>query len=254
LAAADTAEAPKVAVINETLAARHFSDRDPIGQRLRLGRQSSDLWTIVGVVADVKNYETTDPPDPQVYVPASQRVSRQMTMAIRTVGDPDALSATVRAAVAVLDPAEPLTEVITMDGLIHRVTGPFETISTFVTFLGAVTLLLAGVGVYGVISYTFAQRTREIGIRMALGATRTDVARLVLKQIRMFLVVGLVPGLAIAWILGHAMKAILVGVTPADWRLYLAMSLVLATVAVLAGLVPARRATTIDPMTALRYE
>jgi putative ABC transport system permease protein len=119
---------------------------------------------------------------------------------------------------------------------------------------GSVTLLLAGVGVYGVISYTFAQRTREIGIRMALGASRTDVARLVLRQIRTFLAIGVAPGLLIAWILGNAMNAMLVGVTPADWRLYLAMTLLLGAVALLAGLVPARRATTIDPITALRYE
>jgi putative ABC transport system permease protein len=254
LTPSDSADAPKVALINQTLADRHFSNRDPLGQRLRLRRQSTDLWTIVGIVGDVKNYETMDAPQPQVYLPASQRVSRQMTMAVRSAGDADGLSGTVRAVVAALDPAEPLTELIPMDGLIHRVTGPFETISTFVTVLGIVTLLLAGVGVYGVISYTFAQRTREIGIRMALGATRTDVAGLVLKQIRTFLLVGVVPGLAIAWGLGQAMKAMLVGVTPADWRLYLGMSIVLALVAVLAGLVPARRATSIDPITALRYE
>jgi putative ABC transport system permease protein len=254
LTGSDDAEAPKVAVINETLAERYFARQDPIGQRLRLGRQSTDLWTIVGVVGDVKNYETVDPPDPQVYVPFSQRVSRQMTVVVRSPGDPDAISGTARTAVAALDPAEPLSELIPMVGLIHRVTGPFETISTFVTFLGTVTLLLAGVGVYGVISYTFAQRTREIGIRMALGASRLDVARLVLGQIRTFLLVGVAPGLAIAWALGHAMKAVLVGVTPGDWRVYLAMSAVLAMVAVVAGLVPARRATTIDPVTALRYE
>jgi putative ABC transport system permease protein len=177
-----------------------------------------------------------------------------MTMVARTAGEPETFAGIVRGVVAGLDPAEPLSDVIAMEGRIHLVTGAFETMSTFVTFLGMVTLLLAGVGIYGVISYTFAQRTREIGIRMALGATRHDVAQLVLRQIRTFLAVGIVPGLTIAWILGHAMKAMLVGVTPTDWRLYLGMSIVLATVAVVAGLVPARRATTIDPMTALRYE
>jgi putative ABC transport system permease protein len=254
LSASDGADEPKVAMINETLAARQFGDRDPVGQRIRLGRQSPDFWTIVGVVGDVKNYETIDSPQPQTYVPAAQRVSRQMTMVARTAGEPETFAGIVRGVVAGLDPAEPLSDVIAMEGRIHLVTGAFETMSTFVTFLGMVTLLLAGVGIYGVISYTFAQRTREIGIRMALGATRHDVAQLVLRQIRTFLAVGIVPGLTIAWILGHAMKAMLVGVTPTDWRLYLGMSIVLATVAVVAGLVPARRATTIDPMTALRYE
>jgi putative ABC transport system permease protein len=116
------------------------------------------------------------------------------------------------------------------------------------------TLLLTGVGVYGVVSHTFAQRTREIGIRVALGARGADVALLVLKQIRFFVLVGLLPGLALAWLLGHAMQGILVGVAPADWRLYAAMSILLTLVALLAASVPARRASTIDPVTALRHD
>jgi putative ABC transport system permease protein len=115
-------------------------------------------------------------------------------------------------------------------------------------------LLLAGVGVYGVISYAFAQRTREIGIRMALGAQRADVVRLVLEQIRTFLLGGSLPGLLLAWLLGKALQAMLVGVTPTDWRLYLSMTLLLAIVAVVAAVVPARRAISVDPIEALRYE
>lgn len=251
---ADDAEAPKVAMINETLASRHFVNRDPLGQRLRLGRESIDLWTVVGVVGDVKNHETIDESEPQVYVPLPQRPRRQMTIVVRSNSDPQALVGTVRGVVSARDPAEPVADLSTMENRIRRVTGPYTVISTFVTLFGAMTLLLAGVGVYGVIAYSFAQRTREIGIRMALGARRADVAALVLKQIRTVLVAGLVPGLAIAWGLGHAMKAILVGVTPTDWRLYTAMSLILTIVALLAALVPARRATAIDPMTALRHE
>jgi ABC-type antimicrobial peptide transport system permease subunit len=164
------------------------------------------------------------------------------------------LAGTILSSVARLDPAEPISELLTMEGRIRRVTGPFQVMSAFVTFFGAVTLLLAGVGVYGVISYTFAQRTREIGIRMALGASRAAVAGLVLKQIRTFLVGGVLPGLVLAWGLGHALKAMLVGVTPTDWRLYAGMTLVLTVVALLAAVAPARRVTTIDPMTALRCE
>jgi ABC-type antimicrobial peptide transport system permease subunit len=156
--------------------------------------------------------------------------------------------------VTALDPAEPVSRVLSMDTLIGLVTKPFETISTFVTFFGVLTLLLAGVGVYGVVAYTFAQRTREIGIRMALGARRLDVAALVLKQLRLFLLAALLPGLGLAWGLGQALEALLVGVSPTEWSLYAAMSLLLATVAFLGALVPARRATSIDPVTALRYE
>lgn len=250
----DSAEAPKVAMVNETLASRHYPKTDPVGRRFRLGRGSPDLWTVVGVVGDVKNFETVDEPAPQVYVPFTQHPRREMTVVVRVSGDPEALVATARGAVAELDPAEPIADMATMETRIHRVTGPFQTISAFVVFFGAVTLLLAGVGVYGVISCSFAQRTREIGIRMALGAHRTDVAGLVLKQIRMFLLAGVVPGMLIAWTLGRALQGMLFGVTATDWRLYLGMSLVLTVVALLAAAVPARRATAIDPMAALRHE
>jgi putative ABC transport system permease protein len=141
-----------------------------------------------------------------------------------------------------------------MNALITHFTAPFTTTSQFVLVFGLVTLVLAGVGVYGVISYAFSQRTREIGIRMALGARRGDVASLVLRQVRLLLVAGLAPGLLIAWGLGRALQAFLVGVTPTDWRVYVAMCLLLAAVAVVAALEPARRATGVDPVRALRYE
>jgi predicted permease len=252
--AGDGPDSPKAVVVNETLVARHFQGRDPLGLRLRFDRGSKDLWTIVGVVADVKNYQPTDKPDPQIYLPLAQSPHPLMTVVVRTSGDPEALSGTVRAAIAALDPAEPVSRLFTMDTQISFVTKPFQTISTFVTFFGVLTLLLAGVGVYGVVAYTFAQRTREIGIRMALGARRLDVAALVLKQLRLFLLAALLPGLGLAWGLGQALEALLVGVSPTDWWLYVAMSALLAAVAFLGALVPARRATTIDPMTALRYE
>jgi putative ABC transport system permease protein len=250
----DRPETQKVALVNATLASRYFADRDAIGQRLRLGVESRDLWTIVGIVSDVKHHETIGRPEPEVYVPFAQMPRRHMVVAIRTTGDPEGLAGTVQAAVAAIDPAEPVSRVFTMEDLIHQVTGPFETIATFVAFLGALTLLLAGIGVYGVVSYTFAQRTREIGIRMALGARRGDIAALVLRQIRTFMLFAVVPGLALAWAIGHALQAMLVGVSPVDWRIYGSMSLVLACVAVLAAVVPVRRATTIDPVTALRHE
>ena len=247
-------ETTRTALINETLASRHFASRDPLGQRLRLGRTSQELWTVVGIVQDVINFEPTDTPEPQVYVPFSQSPRAQMTVVIRTDADPAALLGTIRASVATLDPAEPIIDAATMSERMHRVTAVFDTVATFVGAMGTVTLLLAGVGVYGVVSYTFAQRTREIGIRMALGAHRADVAGLVLKQIRTFLMLGLIPGLMLAWLLGRALEGILVGVAPGDWRLYLMMTLVLIVVALLAAAVPLRRAVAIDPARALRYE
>jgi putative ABC transport system permease protein len=250
----DVAEAQKVALVNETLAARFLGGREALGRRLRLGRGTTDVWTVVGVTADVKNYETIDAAEPQVHIPFAQQPRRTNTVVVRTLGPPDSLAPSARAAVASVDPAEPVAGIATMDELIKRDTGPYENIGTFVTVLGVVTLLLAGVGVYGVVSYTFAQRTREIGIRMALGASRVDVALLVLKQIRLLLGAAFVPGLALAFALGHTLKAILFGVTPTDFRLYGAMTLLLTAVAVLAAFVPARRAARIDPMRALRYD
>jgi putative ABC transport system permease protein len=202
----------------------------------------------------VKNAETVDLPGPQVYVPFAQHPGLEMTVVLRSARDPVALAGIVRETVASIDPAEPVDSVLTMEDLIHRVTGPFEITATFVTFFGLVTLLLAAVGVYGVISYTFARRTKEIGIRMALGANRLDVARLVARQIRTFVVAGLVPGILMAWVLGHALESMLVGVTPGDWRVYAAMAALLSMVALLAALVPARRVTAIDPVAALRHE
>jgi putative ABC transport system permease protein len=254
LSAIDGAESQKSAIINDTLAARYFPNEDPIARRFRLGRGERDLWTVVGVVGAVKMFETSAAPEPQAYIPFAQQPRRAMTVVIRAASDPDALAATARAAVAAIDPAEPIVDMVSMDDRIHRTTSPFQTTAAFVAFFGAVTLLLAGVGVYGVISYAFAQRTREIGIRMALGAQRADVARLVLKQIRTFLLGGLLPGLLLAWLLGNALQAMLVGVTPTDWRLYLSMTLLLAIVALIGAAVPARRAISIDPIEALRYE
>ena len=254
LEAGDGADAPRVALASETLVERYFPGQDPLGRRFRLGRGDDNLWTIVGVVGDVKNFETIDPREAEAYVPFAQRPRRAMTVVLRASGDPEMLAPTARAAVAALDPAEPIAEMASMDSRIHRVTAPYQTTAAFVAFFGAVTLLLAAVGVYGVVSYSFAQRTREIGIRMALGARRADVAWLVLGQIRTFLAWAVLPGLLLAWGLGHALRAMLVGVTPTDWSMYLSMTLLLALVALVAAFVPARRAMSIDPMTALHDE
>jgi putative ABC transport system permease protein len=254
LTSADGPGSPRAALVSETLAARFFPGQDPLGRRFRLGRGETEPWTVVGVVGDVKNFEAVDGPQPQVHVPFVEQPRAAMTLVLRTRSEPEALAGTARAAVAAADPAEPVTDLETMAARIHRVTAAFQTIASFVTFFGAVTLVLAGVGIYGVIAYSFAQRTREIGIRMALGAQRADVARLVLRQLRGFLLAGLLPGLGLAFALGHAFRSILFGVTPTDWRLYVAMPLLLGSVAALAALVPIRRALAIDPIRALRHD
>jgi putative ABC transport system permease protein len=241
-------------LINDFLAARHFAARDPIGELIRLQRGSTDVWRVVGVVANVKNFEAMEPSEPQVYVPFAQSPERDATVILRVRDDPAALAPSVRSVVAEIDPAEPIADFVSMTDRIDRVTAPYNTISAFVTFFGIVTLLLSAVGLYGVVSYSFAQRTREIGIRMALGARRSDVAGMVLAHLRTLLLAGVVPGLLLAWLLAQSLKAILFGVTPGDWRVYLAMAIVLTLVSLAAIVVPARRATAINPTAALRYE
>jgi putative ABC transport system permease protein len=241
-------------MVNEAVAHRYFPSGDALGQRLKLSRTSPDPWTIVGIVGDVKNYEAATGDELQIYVPFAEQPVRQMTVVLRATGDTAALVGTARDAVASLDAAEPLSHIFTMDALIGQQTAPYVTTATFASFFGAVTLLLAGVGVYGVIAYSFSQRTREIGIRMALGARRADVAALVVGQVRRVLVAGFVPGLVIAWLIGRALQSFLVGVTPTDWGVYLWTSLVLACVAGLAAVVPARRAASVNPVQALHCE
>ena len=250
----DSAAAPKRAMVNKALAARLLADRNVIGTRIRIGRTSKDVWEIVGVVGNVKNYEAIEPEEPQVYLPFAQTPARDATVVLRASRDLDQLSDGIRRAVAGIDPSEPITDLTTMEERIRRVIAPYEIVATFVMFFGAITLLLAGVGVYGVVAYSFAQRTREIGIRMSLGASPAGAVALVLRQLRTFLVVGVVPGLALAWLLGQMLKGFLFGVPPDDWRLYLAMTLVLSFVTLIAVVVPARRAAAIDPSVALRYE
>jgi ABC-type antimicrobial peptide transport system permease subunit len=142
----------------------------------------------------------------------------------------------------------------TMEALLGHVTAPYTVTASFVSVLGALTLLLAAVGVYGVVSYAFAQRTREIGIRMALGARRSEVAAMVMRQVRRLVLAGLAPGLVLAWLLGQALKALLFGVAPTDWQVYAGMSALLAAIAALAALLPVRRAMSVDPIAALRQE
>ena len=254
LGAGDVVEAPKVVVVNRMLASRHLGDRAPLGARLRFGRGSADVWTVVGVVDDVRYFDATEPREPQAYVPFAQRPRRDATVVLRGHTSTDAIAGEVRAAVAEIDPREPVMDLATMQRRIRRATAPYETVSGFVMFFGVVTLFLAGVGVYGVVSYTFARRTREIGIRMALGARRSDIAGLVLAQARTLIAGGIVPGMVLAWVLAQTMKAILFGVRATDWRLYAGMTALLTVVAIAAICLPARRAMRIDPVVALRTE
>jgi len=245
-----------VVIINETLARLQWPGQDPIGQRFKLGDVSSTRpWmTVVGVVGDVRQRTLDEPIRRGMYVPYAQQPSRGVFVAIRTAGSPLAMVDAVRRTIRDVDASLPLVDVFTMDWVIVRSLWQPRLFSWIFAVFGAVALLLSLVGVYGVVSYSVAQRTREIGIRMALGADRHRVRDLVLRQGMSAAGVGLVIGLFGALALTRVMGAMLYGMSPTDPVTFAVVALLLAVTVLVACLVPARRATKVDPTVALRYE
>jgi len=241
-----------VVIVNETLASRHWRGQDPVGKRLRMGTQR---WmTVVGVVGDVRQRGLDVPIRETMYVPHVQQPSRGFTVVVRTVSSPLALVDPVRRTIHGLDRDLPISSVFTMDRVMVRSLWQPQLFSwIFAVFAGAA-LLLAVVGVYGVVSYSVAQRTREIGIRVALGAGRGRIRAMVLNQGMRATFVGLGIGLACAVAVTRVMGALLYGISPTDPVTFSFVALVLAATALVACLVPALRATSVDPIVALRYE
>jgi putative ABC transport system permease protein len=251
-----------VCVIDESLAAKAFPDEDPIGQRLTIGPEVPPM-EIVGVVEHVKHYglEGEVPVDPQFYFPLTHipqqflpRVVGRGRLVVRTKGDPLSLAAPVRQQVLAADPNQPVFNTRTMEELVSRSTGQRRFAMTLLTIFAGVALLLAAVGLYGVMSYTVTQRTHEIGIRMALGARGGDILGMVVRQGMVLVVLGVVIGVVAALLLTRVMSGLLYGVSASDPVTFGGISLLLAVVAFLACYIPARRATRVDPMVALRYE
>jgi len=245
-----------VVIVNETLAARHWPGQDPIGKRFKLGGASSKRpWmTVVGVVGDVRQRNLDAPIRAGMYVPHAQLPARGFTVVARTAVEPLTLVDPVRRTIHDLDRNLPISGVFTMDRVVVRSLWQPRLFSwTFVVF-GAVALVLAVVGVYGVVSYSVAQRTREIGIRVALGAGRGQIRAMVLRQGMRATAIGIGIGLAAAVAVTRLMGALLYGVSPTDPATFGLVTLVLAGTALVACLVPARRATKVDPLVALRYE
>jgi putative ABC transport system permease protein len=252
----DTGEAPPVAIVNRSFAARHFRDDDPVGRRIRLGGADSTApWlTVVGVAPDLYVSGITNTMPEGLYLPLAQDPPPFASLAVLARGDPIAISLSVRTAINALDPDLPLYWVRTMADTIaesnwhYRVFG-----SLFMTF-GFAALFLATVGLYGVTSFSVSRRTHEFGVRMAIGADRRRVLGHVLRQGAVQLGVGLAAGLLIAAGLAQLLTIMLFGVTPWDPATFVTVVVTLALAALTAMLVPARRATRIDPVIALRYE
>ncbi|HEX8140385.1 MAG TPA: ABC transporter permease [Pyrinomonadaceae bacterium] len=252
----DKRDAPFVVVINEALARRFFAGTDPIGQRISHSDPSGPpVWrTIVGVAGDVRHFGLDAEPLPEFYEPQLQAPSWGTSLVVRSASDPASVAAAVRAEVRRMDADLPVYNVKTMRELASESVAQPRFRTLLLAIFAAVALLLSGVGLYGVMSYWVTQRTREIGVRMALGAQASDVLRMVVGQGMMMAVVGVCVGLVASLALTRVIHSLLFGVSTTDPLTFAAVPLVLCVVAFLASYIPARRATRIDPMIALRYE
>jgi len=245
-----------IVIVNETLAARTWPGQDPVGKRIKLGDASSKRpWmTVVGVVGDVRQRSLDAPIRAGMYVPHAQLPPRGFTVVARTAVAPLTLVDPVRRTIHDLDRNLPISNVFTMDRVVVRSLWQPRLFSWIFGFFGAVALVLAVVGVYGVVSYSVAQRTREIGIRVALGAGCGQIRAMVLRQGLGATAIGIGVGLAGAVAVTRTLGALLYGVSPTDPATFGLVTLLLAGTALVACLVPARRATKVDPLVALRYE
>ena len=259
----DRTDAPMVAIIDEQMAARFFPKGDALGKRVKLGGAPSPFpWMqIVGVVKHVRHYGPDEQPRVELYRPYFQlpnvpeaQFGRSLAIAVRTTGEPTSLTAAVRNAVREIDKDQAVSNVQTMSQVVTSAVASQKFATWLLAVFAAAALLLAALGLYGVMAYSVTQRTHEIGIRMALGAARRDVLRLIVGQGMRLTLVGLGVGLVGAFLTTRLMKTLLFGVSAADPLTYGVVALLLALVALLACLIPARRATRVDPMIALRYE
>jgi len=251
----DTSTSPKVAVISEETARRFFPGESPLGKRYRNGPPGEgDEIEVIGVVKDAKYRSLYERPQPMTYYPYSQQGMYLGNFEVRFSGEPGAVAAAVRRAIKEVNGALPIFEVATLSEQVDRSLVQQKLIARLSSLFGLLALLLASVGIYGVISYSVTQRTREIGVRMALGAERSDVLRLVLGQGAKLALAGGLIGLGASWALTRWIKSLLFNVSATDPATFVAIALLLIAVALLACYIPARRATKVDPMIALRCE
>jgi predicted permease len=252
-AESDTADSPPVVVVDKYLVDRYFPKRSAIGQQIRRGGPANPPFTIIGVVGTINSIDLGQPVTKErLYYPLAQQPRPMMTIALETALDPSTLVAQVRAAVQAIDPEQPIAEVRTMDQWVARSLEGRRTPMVLIGLFGVVALALSAIGIYGVLAFGVAQRVREFGIRQALGANRESILALVLKQGLATTGVGLAIGLGASIALTKYLQSMLFGVGSHDLAVFAAVTLLLAAVAVVACYVPARRATKVDPMVALR--
>ena len=250
----DNRDSKLVVLINETLARRHFRGENPLGKRITVGADAPALREIVGVIGDIRLNGLGAEVEPALYVPYNQYTWKTMSLVVRTGVDPAALTSAVRRAVLEVDPEQPVSNVKTMDGVVSDSLLPQWLSMYLLGSFAGLALLLATVGIYGLTAYTVAQRMHEFGLRMALGARRSDVMRMVLTRGLTLGVAGVVIGLPLAFAVSGVLRGLLYGISPSDPVVFVTVPLVLVLAATGASLVPAHRATKVDPLSALRYE
>ncbi|MGB7589822.1 MAG: ABC transporter permease [Terriglobia bacterium] len=256
LTAQDGPDAPLAIVISQSMARRIWPSQDPVGKRIKFGRaESSEPWkTIVGVVGDIEQSPFDRVPKPTAYFPFAQMPLASSALAVRTSGDPIALAAATRAQVRSVDADQPPYDMRTLEQLNSDNVSGVESSARMMFVFGVVALVLAASGIFALMTYSVTQRTHEIGVRVALGAQRSDVLRLVVGYAIKLAIIGLAIGVPFALALTAALSSVLFGVVRIDTPVFALFTLLLALVAALAAYIPARRATQVDPMVALRYE
>lgn len=245
---------PEVVIVDETLAARFWPNENPIGKRLQQRAKAGTWRTVVGVISSARQYSTEKEPPITVYYPHEQYVARNMYLLVRTTSDPAAMSGAVTREIQGIDPELPVFDVNTMEQRLYDSLARQRFSMTLLALFAAVALILAAIGIYGVMTYWVNQRIHEIGIRMALGARPGNILKLVIGQALTLVLVGIATGLICAFALTRVMSSLLFGITATDTTTFILLSLVLAGIALLSSYIPARRAAKVDPMVALRYE
>jgi putative ABC transport system permease protein len=263
IAAADTSESQLVGLVNDEMVRRYWAGRDPIGGRFRIGNSPTRPWiTVVGVVKSVRHNGITEVVKEKFYIPHTQwhkslgnaNLIRSMTLVIKTSGDPAALTGSVQAAIHGLDPNLPVADVRTMDDVVGAALATPRFTSVLLSIFAALALTLSAIGIYGVLSYLVSRRTREIGIRVAIGARRPDVVRMVLGSGLSLAAIGIAGGIVLALGITRVLRGMLHGVAPMDPATFAAVAALLTIVAAAASAIPAWRASRVDPVLALKSD
>jgi putative ABC transport system permease protein len=249
----ESLDSPGIVVVNEPFVDRYFHGKNPMGESLLIEGSSKPL-EIVGVIGGVHHFALDSPQPPEMYVPEAQAPSGAMTLVVRAASNPQALAAAMRDAVSALDRSETLSAVRSMDDVVQSSIAQPRFSAQLLGLFATLALLLAAVGLYGLIAYAVSQRTQEIGIRLSLGAQRSDVLRLILGEGVRLALTGSAIGLAAALGLTRLLASLLYQVAPNDPITFGAVGLLLTGIALFACYIPARRATRVDPMVALRHE